>query len=144
MPPKTDVATPQLPAVPSLFSVRVNGEDREIKMSYGLMDTLARIIQGPERIGAVHVDHDVRKAVLEAVLAKRKPSGKVEEEIDYDDLDIDLEDIEGLLDWVGQSVMGFFVRSLQRVMRTTEDHKSGLEAVVSFLNGMAGSPLKTP
>jgi hypothetical protein len=95
------------------LTVTVDGQKREILMSYGLLNELSRHIQDPAQIPAIAVNADVRDTVLKAVLAGRKKSGKITTPVeDLDEIDISLADIELILGWVGEHLMGFFVRSL--------------------------------
>jgi hypothetical protein len=134
----------QLPELPSTFAVKVNGEDREIFMSFGLLNELTTVVGDPGAIASITLNPEMRNKVLESALAKRKPSGKIEEPVDMDDLDISIDEAEKLLDWVSGHVMSFFVRSLRKVAAVNEKYEAPLRDLVSSLGGLKNSPSATP
>jgi hypothetical protein len=118
------------------ITVILNGKERELFMSFGLLNSLTRIVDDPSRVPAIRTDHELRDTVLAAALAERKPSGKIQKEIDLDDADITIEDVERTLDWVMEHVMSFFVRALKKVVAVTEANKADMEALASSVNGL--------
>jgi hypothetical protein len=118
------------------ITVKLNGKERELFMSFGLLNSLTRIVDDPSRVPAVRTDPELRDAALAAALAERKPSGKIEKEVDIDDIDITIEDVERTLDWVMEHVMSFFVRALKKVVAVTEANKADMEALASSVNGL--------
>ena len=136
------------PAEPKLdpkISVKFNGEDREVFMSFGLLNSLTKVIGDPTRIPAVGVDPELREDVLSELLADRKPSGKISKPIeDIDDIEIPIEDVELLLNWASEHVMGFFLRSLNKAAELQKKHAPAMTALLSSLDGSTNSALKTP
>ena len=124
--------------------VKVNGEDREIFMSFGLLNELTKIVEDPARVTAISVDNDLRDMVLKSLLATRKVSGKVENPCDLDDTEISVEDVERLLAWGAEHTLGFFLRSLQKVMELTKKNEKEMTALASFASGSQGSTSETP
>lgn len=118
------------------ITVTLNGKERELFMSFGLLNNLTRIVDDPTRVPAIRTDSELRDAVLSAALAERKTSGKIEKEVDIDDIDITIDDVERTLDWVMEHVMGFFVRALKKVVEVTEANKADMEALASSVNGL--------
>lgn len=93
--------------------LQVNGEAREIFMSYGLINELSRIVQDPARIPAIYVDPDVRDAVLLAILAERNEAGKVLNKAkDIYDFAVSLKDIDKMLGWAMTHLTDFFVQGV--------------------------------
>ena len=130
--------------LPETFQVKVNGEDREIFMSFGLLNELTTIVGDPGAVAAITMNPEMRNKVLASALAKRKPSGKIEEKVDIDDVEITIKDVESLLDWVAGHVMSFFVRSLRKVAAVNEKYEAPLKDLVSSLGGSRGSASATP
>lgn len=126
------------------FDIRIGEEDREILMSFGLLNELTKLIGDPGTVAAVAINPELRDEVLRLVLAERKRSGKVIKPLeDVEDIDADYEDIERLLKWVMGHVLGFFVRLLQTTKEVAEGHKVEMGDLVSSLVGSETSASKT-
>lgn len=122
------------------LTVRIGDKDREIFMSYGLLNTLTRVIGDPAVVPAIAIDPDLRGKVLAEVLAERKKSGKVSAAVkDIDDLEISIEDVELLIDWVMEHVMSFFVRRMEKISAISSRHEKTLKHLESSLDGSKGS-----
>lgn len=133
------------PTVSDKITINVDGTDREIFMSFGLLNHLTSIVADPARVAAIPIVPEIRNEVLKAVLAIRKKSGKIETPVaDIDDIDISIQDVERILDWIAEHVMSFFVRSLNKVVATTKEHQQDLTALASFLGGSSASASETP
>jgi hypothetical protein len=117
------------------LEITVGDEKRELFMSFGLLNQLAKLIGSPDDVAQIYLNGELRDLVLACALAKRKKSGKIIEEVDVDDLEISTDDIEAILEWLGDHVMGFFVRSLTKVAGISGKHKEKLAALVSSLDG---------
>lgn len=119
------------------LSITFEGNDRDLLMSYGLLNELTKIVGSPEIAPQITVNHALREEILKAVLAERKPSGKIVKAIeDADDLDLSVEDAERVLDWATEAVLSFFVRSLDKMVRQAAENKDSLEALKSSLDGL--------
>lgn len=126
------------------ITIKLNGEERELFMSFGLLNELATIVGDPARVPSIPVDADLREAVLMSCFAERKPSGKVIKDVeDYDDLDISIPDVEKTIDWAVEHLMSFFVRSLKKVVAVTKANEGDLKDLASFLAGSNASVSET-
>lgn len=124
------------------ITIKQNDEDRELFMSFGLLNELTRIIGDPSRVTQVALDPALRDEFLTALFAKRKKSGKIEEAADIEDLDISYEDVEKALTWAQEHVMSFFVRSFRQIKAVTEKHEAEVTSLTSSLGGSKSSPSK--
>lgn len=123
--------------ISSTISVKVDGKDREIFMSYGLITTLTKIVKSPEEVAQIFVTEEVRLSVLLELLATRKVSGKITHPVkDIDDVDISIDDVMLILGWAGDHLMSFFVKSLRATISVTENHTPDLVALNSSLTGL--------
>lgn len=122
-------------------SINVDGEEREIFMSFGLLDTLCRIIGDPSNVAQVHVNFELREQVLKETLAERKKSGKLVKHVDVDELDISIEDVEDLISWASEHVLVFFIRSLSKVAEMTRKTEGPIKDLVSSFPGLSDSAL---
>lgn len=114
------------------LTITVDGKERELFASFGLVNALTKIVTSPDQVPFISVDSELREAVFEAVLAERSPSGKVlSSSPKLDDVEISLEDAERLLEWVERVILGFFLRSLKRTAKLSEENKEVLEGLRS-------------
>ncbi|CCV12934.1 hypothetical protein MESS4_510101 [Mesorhizobium sp. STM 4661] len=126
------------------ITIKQDDVERELFMSFGLLNELSILIGDPGQIAAVPVNPEMRRSILLACLAQRKKSGKVEKPVaDFDDLDISISDVEAILAWTMDHLMDFFVRSLKKVVQVTETHKTDLASLASSLAGSPASASKT-
>ncbi len=129
---------------PDTLTILVDSVDREIFMSFGLLNDLTTVVADPGRVATISMDPALRVSVLNTVLAIRKKNGKIEQAVDVTDIDISIKDAERLIDWVSEHVMSFFVRSLQKVL-AIQQHKEGeLKVLLSSLAGSNDSASATP
>ncbi len=126
------------------ISITVDGETRDIFMSFGLLNELTSIIKDPSLVGAVQLNPELRETFLTAILAKRKKSGKIEEAIDFDDIDISVGDVERVLPWAQEHVLSFFVRSFRNIQTVTERYSAEVTSLTSSLVGSKDSVSKKP
>lgn len=124
------------------ITIKQNDEDRELFMSFGLLNELTRIIGTPDRVPQVALDPNLRDEFLTALFAKRKKSGKIEEAADIEDLDVSYEDVELVLRWAQEHVMSFFVRSFRQIKAVTDKHEAEVMNLTSSLVGSKSSPSK--
>ena len=126
----------EAPKVDDHITIKQDGEDRELFMSFGLLDNLTRHVATPEEVATVPFSPDLREDILKDILAKRTKSGKVEgERPEIDDFDISIADHEKLLNWAMGHILGFYVRNLQMVSETSNTHEKAIQAVVSSMSG---------
>ena len=107
---------PNKPA--ATLTVNVDGEEREIKMTYGLQDKLISLVRDTNEIGNIFVDPEVRNNILAELLAVRGKGGKIEgARKEAEDYEISLEDIDALLSWATDVITDFFIRALAIIER---------------------------
>ena len=126
------------------FPITINNEEREIFMSFGLLNELTTIVQDPSRISTISLDPQLRNAFITSLLSERKKSGKVLNAFDLDDTEVSYEAVENAIAWAQEHVMSFFVRSYRQIARVTEKHQEEVTALTSSLGGSKGSSSKTP
>jgi len=126
------------------LTVTLDGEERQLFMSFGLLNALSSLVEDPGRVPLIAAEPKTRTEVLRAVFAKRKRSGKIVEAVeDLDDIEVSVEDVEKVLHWVMEHTMGFFLRSAHMVIDVTERHKDKLEDLQSFMSGSQASASRT-
>ncbi len=109
--------------------------DREIFMSFGLLNELSTIVQDATQIAALDLDPEIRTKTLNAIFAERTKSGRKTKDVEMDDLEISYQDVETALDWAKDHLMGFFIRRLESTAKVVEQTKTRMEKVESSLLG---------
>lgn len=114
----------------------IEGEEREIVMSYGLLDKLVSKVGDIDQVSRFFTDQEVRNAVLTEVISERSPTGKMTKKITPEDLALELETIDELLSWSAAHVTAFFIRSLTSLAKRIndlpqEDLKAGMDAALT-------------
>jgi hypothetical protein len=99
---------------PDKITVTVNEAPHEVFMSYGLLTELARHVPSLDMIPAIVADHTARDAFIGSLLAKRSPSGRLIEAVEFDSVSVSLDDIETLMDWSQEHLLNFFLRRAQK------------------------------
>ena len=117
--------------VDAVLNVQVNGKSRDIKMSYGLLNELSVTIGSVDALGNMPQDHELRKKVLEAILADRSPGGRVTLKVDIEDIDIDLDDIAKLIGWASEHLIDFFLKSAEKIKGTFLTHEERLTKLMT-------------
>ena len=116
------------------INVTVDGEDREIFMSFGLLNELTSWLGSPEALPAIFVKAEMRSEMLSRLLAERKKSGKLITPVaDIDDVEIELADVQRLLQWATEHVLSFFLQSLtvlKGVLERDEEKMTGLGSML--------------
>ncbi|TPL42617.1 MULTISPECIES: hypothetical protein [unclassified Mesorhizobium] len=124
------------------IEITQDGETREIFMSFGLLNEVTTLMGEPATAASVYFAPKLREQVLLAALHKRTKTGKVEAPIgSLDDVEISMSDMEALLAWEVDHAIGFFTRSMDRVVKLKGDLES-LNQGASSLNGSPVSPSK--
>lgn len=126
------------------FTITVNGEEREIFMSYNLLRELVKICTSIEATIAIAVDEELHDAVVGALLAERSKSGRITQAVDLLDLELDAEEVMGLIAWAQDHALDFFAKALLRGQAVVQRHEASLEALTSSRGGSPASPPTTP
>lgn len=114
-------------------------EEREIFMSYGLLNSLVRVLGDPSRTAALDLDPDLAEQVLLLVLIPRSPTGKPTVSFEEFELPgLDPEEAYKLFDWVKEAVLSFFVKRLRKTIDAIEEKKDDLASLGSSMNTLTG------
>lgn len=120
-----------------LFNITVNGDEHEIKMTFGLLNNLCRKVGDIEAAAVIALDTNLRDAILIELLSKRDSKGKILEPIDLDSLEADPDSIIDLIDWAGTHVLDFFLKGLERTKKLQEANTGRIKALIPSSTGSA-------
>lgn len=112
------------------YQVKVAGEDREVLMSFGLLDDLAREVGDVDSVALIGVDANLRTAVLRSLLSKRDTKGRIQEELSIFDIDMTPKQVNGLLDWAGAHLLDFFLTSMEQTKATVDRNQDRVKALM--------------
>lgn len=118
---------------PSLV-LNINGQPREIFCSFALLNQITNLLgglEGVEHIAVVMLDPVTRDLVLKEVLAERSKGGAIIKPIaDIGEVEISLDDVQTLLEWVSEHVMDFTLGVLEKSTAFQFRHQARLLKMV--------------
>lgn len=132
------------PKLPTTFPIRVNGEVREVFMSYALLNRLAYLVGNPDHVPLIECDPETRDVVLVELLSERSKTGKIKERIELDMIEVDLDEIQALLNWAAESVLNFTLGAIENSKALQLKHQARVLRLMSSPIGLETSASKTP
>jgi hypothetical protein len=106
---------------PEPYFTLANG--KELKMTFGMLNRLARIAGNVETLGMVMIDSDLQQALLSQLFATYDEKGKQLEVADIDDINCSMEELLQLLAWVLENLTYFFLKNLQNSAKIAQQYK---------------------
>lgn len=126
---------------------QLDGSERAIFMSYGLLDELCRLADDVSQVPHLAIDHELRWAVMDAVTAERTPKGRrVKKDDDAPDSEVGISPDQAieLVSWAQAHVMDFFLKVLGRLKGLKDVAEPALQQLLpSSSNGSIPSALST-
>lgn len=119
------------------MDITLGGENLEVKMSFGMLNEIARQVGSIELIGEIAIDPNLRDSVITSLLSKRDAKGKIIEQVNLFTLDMETDEVTALLHWAGGHVADFFLNSLEKTKTLLEDREGRLKALMPTSNGGA-------
>ena len=96
------------------FNLTVNGEDKDVFMSFALLNTITGYFQSKSDLEQILLNSDVRASVISELLSERNETGRITKNFDINTMKVDPDQILDLLEWVSEHVETFFMKALQR------------------------------
>ena len=130
--------TEQLQRPPLEFTLRMDGEPKVIKMTYGLFNEIMNVVPSPEEIGELLVTNaGLRDYVIRRMLTGSKRVTTEEDMVDPFDVDIDITELDDLVTWVGDHVLYFFMTAAQKTVKLGEKYQETLTQLAQSKTGAA-------
>lgn len=120
------------------FTIEVDGDPRDIKMTFGLLNELVRVIGDVEGIAEISFNNDLRDAVLNEVFSERDEQGRIKEPVNLFNLAVDPDDVVNLLEWVGAHVTDFLLKQMLKTKVMVESNQGRLKALMPTSTGSEG------
>jgi len=100
----------------------------EIKMTYGLQNRLAKLIQNVTNVSLILTDPQIQEAVIVNIFNKYDKKGQVVAEADLEEVMYDPIEIQNLLVWVTEHLTNFFLLNLQSMTRIVGVYQKEVES----------------
>lgn len=100
----------------------------EIKMTYGLQNRLAKLIQNVTNVSLILTDPQIQEAVIVNIFNKYDKKGQVVAEADLEEVMYDPIEIQTLLVWVTEHLTNFFLLNLQSMTRIVGVYQKEVES----------------
>lgn len=111
----------------------VNGQT--ITMTYGLLNECVREVGDVDQLAEIHIDQELRNALLVIVLSERDDEGRIEKPVNLHKLELSVAEVQELLDWIGEHVADFFIGSLERTKKLLTDRGDRMMALMPSSSG---------
>ncbi len=142
--------TEQANVVSPILTITVDGNPREIFMSFALLNRVCYLMGDSTQVPLILQDPELREAVLIEALAERDSKGKVLKRYQMDEISVSFEDIQNLLEFVSEHVVDFTVAAVERANKVMAARMDRIGAIpkpsssTATLTGPESSASKTP
>lgn len=125
------------------ITIQTPAGEREVFMSFGLLNELTALIGTPEQVPALSFNPGISSAAIELLLSTRNKRGKIDDEQEVAAFELEIDEAERLLDWAGEHVLDFFVRRFAMHAKQLAAKAGPLAEVGSSLTSSVNSAGKT-
>lgn len=102
------------------IQIDTEGTLRTIKMSFGLLNRICRLVGDVEGSIQLLIDPVLQEAVILEILAERNEEGQIIRKHDVDDYNLSKKDVMVLLEWVAEHLLDFFLSAL-KIAKSLQD-----------------------
>lgn len=117
------------------FTIKVDGKDKEIKMSFGLLNQLCGMCGDADDALMFGLNTDLREEALRLMLSKRDKEGRISDDVNLYLIDVDSDDVSDLLDWAGSHALDFFLKAATKTKAASEKHQEAMMALQPSSSG---------
>lgn len=119
-----------------VFELKINGNTEEIFMSFALLNLMASITGNPDNLDMIHINHELRTELLNAMLCLRSKSGRVTEVRTIEDVEISQGDFEALLEFGVDHLTGFFIRAMEKAVARSQKYQVKVQGLKDSSTGL--------
>jgi len=119
------------------ISINVRGQNREVFMSFGLLNELGKVVGSAEYIPHMSLDPHMREEVLKTLLSTRDENGQITEAWNPFRHGLGPDDTIRLLSWASEHVTDFFMKALETAKAIQDKTMPRLKALMPSSDGMA-------
>lgn len=131
-----------VPTPDSRMKVTVNGQEKEVFMSAGMIRRLASISNELEDISSIYLDPDVQERCLVHLLVDRDNRGVPTEEptkLSMMAFEMEPDDADKLAQWVGDHLMAFFIKGAKNMRQSIQLQEKTFQNLAQSLIGTKNS-----
>lgn len=122
---------------------KLDGSSQELFMSYALLNRLTTLIGGEQGLPYLASDPALQAPVLVEVFTVRN-KGEAPVEVTLDDIEVDIETVGEVIDWVGGHVQHFLLQRAEKFVAMAEKAAPRISKLTATQNGLQGSTSQTP
>jgi len=121
-----------------IFTIKVDGKERDIKMTFGLLNNLCRKVGDIDGAATIMMNVDLRDGVLIELLSDRDKNGRITEPLDLNTLNVDMDAVVDLVDWTQEHVLDFFLKGLEKAKGLQDRNLHRIKALMPTKDGSLG------
>lgn len=129
---------------PSHLEIKVGESTKRLFMSFGLLNRLTVLIGGVDALPQMAGSPEVQERVLLEVFTERSKGQAPIPPASLDEIEVGLEDVARILDWVGDHIANFFMARTEKAVHQAKTQAERLQVLHSFAPGLVNSPSTTP
>lgn len=123
---------------PKIQLKNVDDTTVEVFMSFGLLNRLTSMVGGSEGVLQLIGDPELQQAVVVEALTIRK-KGEASEVPTLEDINLTLESIGDLIDWVGGHIQTFLLQRAEKATKMVADLTPAVSKLTATQNGLLDS-----
>ena len=112
--------------LPDTLTIQVDGQARELFMSFGLLHELLRAVGDVSGASVIAIDADMREKVVVLVLSERDEKGRIVKEFPFYTSRVSTADMHEIFKWVGSHVLDFFLTAMETAVETHQPEQARL------------------
>ena len=118
--------------------------NQKLFMSYGLLSRLTNIVGGADQVPLLAGNVETQEHVILEVFTIRDKKTITFEPTSLDELEVTLDEVSLVLDWVGGHITDFFLKTTLSSIKRADEMQASLSALAPTKNGSSASPSLTP
>lgn len=132
----------KIPTPDSRIKTTVNGEQKEVFMSAGMIRQLAIVTSDLEDISSVYLDPSSQERCLVTLLVERDARGTPVEDVDKLTMmafEMEPNDADVLAKWVGDHLLAFFIKGARNMNQSVKLQEEAFQNLAQSLTGTKAS-----
>jgi hypothetical protein len=127
------------PPVSHRLTITNGDKPHEIFMSFGLLNRITRHIGNIDQLPLMAVSPELQETVLVEIFTQRDPKGEATSIPTLDEIQVSLEDVDRILDFVGDHISNFFTLTAEKAQKRAMIIHEKMEKMSALMPTKAGS-----
>jgi hypothetical protein len=120
---------------PDHIIVNVNGQQKSVLMSFGLIHELMKIVSDVTDVQMLLLDPKMQETALGVVFAERNERGEETRRPSLHELNLSVADATKVLKWVAAHVLDFFLTGIEASVETLKPQEARLTGLMPSGDG---------